>query len=302
MEATDKIWLNGRFDDWKEARVHVLTQALHYGAGVFEGIRCYETAEGLAIFRLDDHIDRFFFSGRCLNIKVPFSKNEIKSAILETIKINRLKECYIRPIAFFGYGSMGLSVKGAPVDVAVAAWPWKYHLSHSIGLKTKISKYIRPDPRSVDIRAKVCGYYANSIFATIEAEQSGVDEVILLDNKGYVAEGPGENIFVVKNGIIYTPALGSILPGITRDSIIKIARDLKFKVIEKKLKPDELKKADEVFFCGTAVEICPVISINGRKVGDGRQGFITLKVKEGYNKLVTGQNKKYKKWRAYVNE
>jgi len=299
MKKVDKIWLDGKLVDWKDAKVHVLVNALHYGSAVFEGIRCYETDHGGAVFRLPEHIDRLFYSASCLGIKTGFSKDQISKAIIDLVKINKIKECYVRPLIFCGEGNLGLNISSIPTSVAVAVWPWGSLLGGKES-SAIISSYRRLSPRSAPIDAKVSGYYANSIIASAEAKKKGADEAILLDDDGYIAEGAGENIFIVRNSKIYTPAKGAILPGITRDSVIQIAKDIDVKVIEKKISVDELKNADEVFFTGTAVEVCPVVKINNHKVGNGISGSITLRIKEEYSKTVRGQNKKYKKWLTVI--
>ena len=299
MNKTKKIWLDGKLVDWEKAKIHLLTHALHYGSGVFEGVRCYQTDKGPAIFRLDEHLERLFNSAKYLEMKVPFSQKELKKAVLQTIRANKINECYIRPIAFYGYGKMGLDPQGAPVSVGIALWPWgKYLAKESIAVK--ISKFIRLHPQSVPAEAKVCGYYVNSIFATLDVKKQGFDESLLLDYQGFIAEGPGENIFLVKNKILYTPSLLNILSGITRDSIIKIAKDLKIKVKEKKIKPRELKIADEAFFTGTAVEVCPITKIDKTLINKGKIGGITLKLKEVFERIIRGKEKKYLKWLTFV--
>ncbi|NCO23201.1 branched chain amino acid aminotransferase [bacterium (Candidatus Moisslbacteria) CG12_big_fil_rev_8_21_14_0_65_36_11] len=299
MNKTKKIWLDGKLVDWEKAKIHLLTHALHYGSGVFEGVRCYQTDKGPAIFRLDEHLERLFNSAKYLEMKVPFSQKELKKAVLQTIRANKINECYIRPIAFYGYGKMGLDPQGAPVSVGIALWPWgKYLAKESIAVK--ISKFIRLHPQSVPAEAKVCGYYVNSIFATLDVKKQGFDEALLLDYQGFIAEGPGENIFLVKNKILYTPSLLNILSGITRDSIIKIAKDLKIKVKEKKIKPRELKIADEAFFTGTAVEVCPITKIDKTLINKGKIGGITLKLKEVFERIIRGKEKKYLKWLTFV--
>lgn len=299
MNKTKKIWLDGKLIDWDKAKVHVLTHALHYGSGVFEGIRCYKTENGGAVFRLKDHTDRFFYSAGCLGIKIPFSKETLIGAILSLIKANCVEECYIRPIAFCGYGNMGLNIHNSFINTAIISWPWGAYLGGK-ELTAVISGHRRLSSRAVPIEAKISGYYVNSIIASMEAKKVGADEAILLDDDGYVAEGAGENIFIVKNGKLYTPSLGAILPGITRASVIKIARDSGMAVIEKKISVKELKDADEAFFTGTAVEICPVVKIDGRPIKKGESGPATLKIKEEYDRIVRGQNKKYKKWLTYL--
>ena len=295
-----KIWLDGKFVEWNKANVHVLTHGLHYGSSVFEGIRCYKTDKGGAIFRLDDHIERFFYSAQCLGMRIPFSKSVITKAILDIVRINKAKECYIRPIAFYGYGKMGLSPAGAPTQLAIASWQWNIKRVDERGVSVKISPFIRLHPRSVAIKAKLGGYYVNSIFASNDAKKNGFQEALLLDYKGYVAEGSGNNLFMVKNKIIYTPSPDNILSGITRDSIMKIARDFGIKVIEKKIKPSELKKADEVFLVGTAVEVWPVLKIDTARINNGRVGGTTGKLINEYQKIIHGENRKYHKWLTFV--
>jgi branched-chain amino acid aminotransferase len=298
MEKTKYIWFNGKFVRWQQAKIHILTHALHYGSGVFEGIRCYKTKNGPAVFRLKEHIQRLFNSAKFLEMKIPFSKREIQKAILELIKLNKVEECYIRPIVFYGYGKMGLNPKGASIDCAVILWPWGKYLKDKV--KVKISKFIRLHPKSVISSAKVCGYYVNSIFATFDAEKDKFDESILLDYRSFVAEGPGENIFIVKNKKLLTPKLGSILRGITRDSIIKIAKDLKIKVIEKDISVKELKNCDEAFFTGTAAEITPIYQIDEKIINKGEIGEITKILQDKFYQIVYGEDKKYKNWLTYV--
>jgi branched-chain amino acid aminotransferase len=298
MEKTKYIWFNGKFVRWQQAKIHILTHALHYGSGVFEGIRCYKTKNGPAVFRLKEHIQRLFNSAKFLEMKIPFSKREIQKAIVELIKLNKIEECYIRPIVFYGYGKMGLNPKGANIDCAVILWPWGKYLKDKV--KVKISQFIRLHPKSVISSAKVCGYYVNSIFATFDAERDKFDESILLDYRGFVAEGPGENIFIVKNKKLLTPKLGSILPGITRDSIIRIAKDLKIKVIEKDISVKELKNCDEAFFTGTAAEITPIYQIDEKIINKGKIGEITKILQEKFYQIVHGEDKKYKNWLTYV--
>ncbi len=250
---------------------------------------------GPAVFRLDDHLKRLFNSAKALEIKIPYTLNDLKKTTLDLIKINKIKDSYIRPIIFYGYGKMGLNPAGAKIDCAIALWSWPKYLTNAA--KVKISKFIRPHPKSIISKAKVCGHYVNSILASLEAHHNGYDEAILLDYNGYVAEGPGENIFLVKNNVLYTPKPGSILTGITRDSIIKIAKDLGYKVIEKNILPKELFEADELFFTGTAAEITPIAQINNKKK---KIGEITLKFQSYYKDIVTGKIKKYFKWLSFV--
>lgn len=300
MVETKFIWLNGKFVRWKEAKVHLLSNALHYGSGVFEGIRFYETTKGPAVFRLKEHLERLFYSAEVIKIKIPFSKKDLLKAILDLIKINQLKEGYIRPIVFYGYGKMSLNPLGAEINVGIAAWPWSKYLKETA--KVKISKFIRLHPRSVISDAKVSGYYVNSILATLDAQLSGYDEAILLDYRGYIAEGAGENIFIVKDKVLLTPKLGSILPGITRKTVIEIAKDLKIKTKEKDIPVKELLNADEVFFTGTAAEITPVVQINNKLINKGKEGEITKRIREFFNEIKLGKVKKYLKWLTFVNK
>jgi len=299
MKKAKKIWFNGKFFDWEKARIHVLTHSLHYGSAVFEGIRAYPTEIGLAVFRLPEHIDRLFYSASVLGMKISFSKEEIKEEILKTIKINQLKECYIRPIAFFGE-KMGLNPEEALVNLAIAAFPWRGIFGEK-KIKVKISKFIRIHPRSTAVDAKISGHYVNSILATLEVKKEGFDEAILLDFEGNVAEGPGENIFMVKDRKIFTPPLGAIFPGITRRTVIEVAKSLGYSVLEKKIKPEELKKTDELFFTGTGVEICPIIKIDEILINQGKLGEITKKIKKIYQRIVKGKERRYFKWLTFIN-
>lgn len=291
-----KIWKDGHLIDWPESKVHILTHALHYGTNAFEGIRCYSTSRGPAIFRLDDHIKRFFFSASVLDIKIKFSEENIKSAVKDCIEANGLEDCYIRPIAYFGQGNLGLIPDPDSVSVAIACWPWVLKEGADKGVKVKISKYIRPHPRSICIEAKIGGHYVNSVMASQEARKSGFDEALLLDHEGFVAEGPGENIFMIRDGILVTPARGSILSGITRDTIMILARDMGLRVIEKKIKPEELQTADESFFVGTAVEVWPILQINDQRINSGKIGDVTLQLMADYKQVVKGENNKYLDW------
>jgi branched-chain amino acid aminotransferase len=295
MEETKFIWFNGKLVKWEDAKIHVLSHALHYGSGVFEGIRAYKTKKGPAVFRLKEHVKRLFSSAESLFMVLKYSQEDIIKAIKETVKSNGLEEGYIRPIIFYGYGKMGLNPNGADIDVAIAVWPWGSYIGESA--KVKISNIMRIDPKSLKADKKVCGHYVNSILASLEAKKQGYDEAILLDSKGNVAEGPGENVFIIKDKKIFTPTLNhQILPGITRDSIIKIAKDLGYEVIEKDIKVSELKEADEIFFTGTAAEVTPISKLDNKEIGIGP---ITLKLKEKYMDIVRGKAG-YEEWRDYV--
>ncbi|MEK6823113.1 MAG: branched-chain amino acid transaminase, partial [Nanoarchaeota archaeon] len=257
MQATDVIWMDGAFVAWDDAKVHVISHALHYASGVFEGIRFYETPEGPAIFRLQEHIDRLFVSAKKIGMQIPFTREQLVRATVELIAKNKVGSGYIRPIAFFGYGGMGLTPKGAAINVAIACWPWPAFLGDK-PIKVKTSSFIRIHPKSTHADAKITGHYINSLLAAQEAHAEGYDEALLLDWEGFVAEGPGENVFAVKDGVLYTPPLGAILPGITRDSVITIARDLGIEVRQMTLTPQDLRNAEELFFTGTAVEVAPI--------------------------------------------
>jgi branched-chain amino acid aminotransferase len=299
IKKSDKIWMDGKFVSWDDANVHILTHTLHYGLGVFEGIRCYRTEKGSAIFRLDEHVERLFDSAHIFMMKMPFSKGEIKSAIVETVKVNRMKECYIRPLVYIGCGAMGLYPKDNPIKIAVAAWPWGAYLGDEgleKGIKVKTSSFTRHHVNVDMTRGKVCGYYVNSQIAKREAITCGYDEALLLDTEGYVSEGSGENVFIVRDGRIKTTPLTSILEGITRDSIIRIAGDQKIPVVEERFTRDEIYISDEAFFTGTAAEVTPIREVDGRKIGDGRRGKITGKLQKIFFDVVKGRNKKYASW------
>jgi len=291
--------MDGKLVDWDKANVHILTHTLHYGLGVFEGIRCYSTPKGSAIFRLDEHVDRLFASAHIFNIEIPYSKQDIRQAIITTVRTNKLRECYIRPLVYIGYGAMGLYPKGNPINVAIAAWPWGAYLGDEgleKGIKVKVSSFTRHHVNSSMARAKVCGHYVNSQIAKKEAIACGYDEALLLDPEGYVSEGSGENIFILRNGRIKTTPLTTILEGITRDSIITIARDQKIPVAEERFTRDEIYIADEAFFTGTAAEVTPIREIDNRKIGIGSRGKLTRKLQTIFFDIVKGKNKKYESW------
>lgn len=286
------IWLDGQRTPWKEANIHVLTHSLHYGLAVFEGIRCYEGEKGSAIFRLKEHIERLFESAHVSGIDIPFSQKEIEQAVCETVRGNDLRSCYIRPLVFLGYGEMGLYVTSNPVRVAIAAWPWGTYLGEdglARGIRVKISSFARHHVNVSLTRAKVAGYYVNSQFAKREVKKAGYDEALLLDTDGYVAEGPGENIFAVRRGILKTPPLTSVLEGITRDAIITLAQDLRIPVREERLTRDDLYLAEEAFFTGTAAEVTPIREIDDRRVGAGQPGPITRRLQETFFDVVHGK-------------
>ncbi len=300
MDETKFIWMDGKLVPWKDAKVHVLTHTLHYGLGVFEGIRFYDTPKGPAVFRLKDHTKRLFEGAKSSFMKVPFTEEQINNAVLKTIKENGIKAGYIRPLIYYGYGKMGLDPHGAPVNCSIAVWPWGSYLGDG-AVKVKTSSYIRLHPKSTKAECKICGHYVNSIFASCEAKEKGYQEALLLDFNGNIAEGPGENLFLVKGGKIFTPKLGNILHGITRRSIMQLAKDEGIQVEEKVLTPEDLKNADEAFFTGTAAEITPIASIDDNQIGSQAPGPITTKLKQEFLDIVHGKNPKYESWLSYVD-
>ena len=304
MKETGKIWMNGKLVPFKNAKVHVLTHALHYSTSIFEGIRCYDTPEGSAIFRLPEHVDRFFNSAKMYSMKMPYSKKKISDGIVSTVNASKLKQCYIRPLAYYGYGTMGLTPTNNKVDVSISCWEWKMGESKAgkfSGAKCKISKWVRIDSKSQPMQAKSAANYSNAALARMEALNAGYDEAIMLNNKGHVAEGSAENIFVVKNGRITTPPLDAdILDGITRDSAIKLLKSNKIKVIEKNLRINDLLKADEIFMTGTAAEVKSVTRVNKTKIGDGKIGEVTKELQELFMDTVMGKNKKFRSWLKFI--
>jgi branched-chain amino acid aminotransferase len=300
MIKAEKIWLDGKMVAFEDAKVHVLTHALHYGVGVFEGIRAYRTADGRsAVFRLREHLQRLFDSAHVVLMDVPFPLDVLEQACIDVLKANRLAEGYIRPLAFFGAGSMGVGAVN-PVQVLVAAWPWGAYLSEeglAKGIRAKVSSFTRMHVNVNMVRAKVSGQYVNSFLANREAALAGYDEAILLDTEGYVAEGSGENIYIVKNGILQTPPLSSpVLAGITRDSVLRIARDLGVPVREEKFTRDTMYLADELFMTGTAAEVTPVREVDNRRIGKGEPGPVTKKLQDAYFRAVHGEEPRYREW------
>jgi len=295
--------MDGRFIDWKEAKVHVLTHTLHYGLGVFEGIRCYQGEKGPAIFRLKEHVERLFASAHIAQISIPYSTKEIEDAIRETVRVNRLQECYIRPLVYIDYGEMGLYVSENLIRVAIAAWPWPTYLGDEglkKGIRAKVSSYTRHHVNISMTRAKITGYYANSQLAKREVKAAGYDEAILLDPDGYIAEGPGENIFIVRGGVLKATAVTSILEGITRDSVLELAKEKKIPVLEERFSRDELYVADEAFFTGTAAEITPIREVDNRTIGSGRPGPITLELQKSFFQIVQGKDPSHNHWLAAI--
>jgi len=303
MKPVQKIWLNGELVDWEKATTHILTHTLHYGLGIFEGIRCYKTDRGPAVFRLQEHIDRLYDSAKITRIPIPYRPEELIEATFDLIRVNDLEECYIRPLAFLGYGRMGLNPIGLPVSVAVAVWPWGAYLGEeglTKGIRAKISSFTRHHPNVMMTKAKVCGNYANSQLAKAEAIENGYDEAIMLDPWGNVAEGTGENIFIVRRGELKTPPLTAILEGITRDSVIELARTMGVGLREEAFSRDELYAADEAFFTGTAAEITPIREVDGRTIGPGKPGHVTTKLQQSFFDVVTGRDPTHEHWLTYV--
>jgi len=297
------IWYDGAMVPWRDATTHVLTHSLHYGLAVFEGLRAYDTKKGAAIFRLKEHIDRLFASAHIYMMKIPFSKKELMDACLNVVKENNLSSCYIRPIAFYGSEKMGVSPKGATVHVAIAAWPWGAYLGAEgieKGIRVKTSSFSRHHVNVTMCRAKYSGTYANSILANQEAIDHGYDEALLLDVDGFVAEGAGENLFIVKNNTIYEPELTSALMGITRDTILTLAADLGLNVKSKRLTRDDVYTADEAFFTGTAAEVTPIRELDNRVIGTGQRGPVTEKLQTLFFNLVNGREEKHGGWLSYV--
>ncbi len=298
LPKMDKIWMNGRLADWDDCQVHVLTHALHYGSGVFEGIRCYETADGPAVFRLTDHMKRIERSAKMLRMELGWTVEQLVDATKDVIRANGLKECYIRPLAYRGYGVMGLNPLPAPVDVSIAVWPWDSYLGEEgmkHGVTAGISSWRQRGNNSMPPAAKTTGNYTNSSLAKIEALDHGYDEAILLNEQGHVCEGTGENLFMVRDGVLLTPPLGDgILDGITRDSILRMADDFGVPVRERSLVRTDLYVADEIFMCGTAAEVVPVKAVDGREVGE--PGPVTLMLQQTYLKAVRGEVPAYEEW------
>jgi branched-chain amino acid aminotransferase len=298
------IWFNGKLVDWRDANIHVLTHSLHYGMAVFEGVRAYKTDQGPAIFRLDEHTKRWFNSAKIFQMEMPYSQEELMKAQLEVIKANQLESCYLRPIAWIGSEKLGISPKGNQILVSIAAWQWGAYLGEdglNKGIRVKTSSFSRHHVNVSLVRAKASGYYINSILANQEVTAHGYDEALLLDTDGYVSEGSGENVFIVRDGVIYTPDLASCLAGITRDSIIKIANDLGIEVREKRITRDEMYCCDEAFFTGTAAEVTPIRELDDRTIGNGGRGPVTEKIQNVFFDIVKGKNDKYHSWLTYVN-
>jgi len=304
VEKVEKIWMDGRFVPWEDANIHILTHSLHYGLAVFEGIRCYLCHDGKsAVFRLREHIDRLFDSAQIGDIKIPFSKKHIIEACKETLRVNKLKEGYIRPIVFIGEGVMGVYPGDNPIHVSIITWSWGAYLGEGAiekGIRVKVSSYTRHHVNVMMTKAKICGNYVNSVLAKREALKLGYDEALMLDTEGYVSEASGENIFMVKNGLLKTTPLTSILPGITRDSVIQIARSKKIPILEERFTRDELYTAQEAFFTGTAAELTPIREVDDRMIGDGKPGPITKELQSAFFNVVKGKDPEFGEWLDYL--
>ena len=304
MKEVGKIWMNGKLVPFKDAKVHVLTHALHYSTAIFEGLRCYNTPKGSAIFRLPEHVDRLFKSAKMYSMKMPYSKKQISEAIIKTVKESKLKECYIRPLAYYGYGEMGLTPTKNKVDVSIACWEWKMGESKAgkfTGAKCKISSWIRIDSRSQPMKAKAASNYANAALARVEALEDGYDEAIMLNSNGKVAEGSAENIFILKDGQIITPPLTSgILEGITRDSVIQIIEENGGYVVEADIDREDLYTADEVFMVGTAAEVKSVAQIDRVKISNGKPGRITKALQKSFSEVSMGKDDRFLSWLTYI--
>lgn len=299
LEPVEKIWMDGEFVAWHDANVHILTHSLHYGLAAFEGIRCYKGTSGSAIFRLQEHVDRLFDSAHIGLMAMPYDKKQITEAIIETVRVNRLDACYIRPLVYIGYGSMGVHPGNNPIRVAIAVWKWGAYLGDDAlanGMRACVSSFTRHHVNVSMTKGKISGYYVNSIMAKRDAKSNGFDEAILLDAEGYVSEGSGENVFIVRKGKLKTTPLTSILEGITRNSVIELARERKIPVVEERFTRDEMYIADEVFVTGTAAELTPVREIDNRTIGTGKPGPITLALQKAFFSIVHGDDPLHESW------
>ena len=299
-----KIWLDGQLVEWRDAKIHVLTHTLHYGCGAFEGVRAYHTAQGTAIFRLQEHTQRLFNSAKILRMKMPFSQDEVNEAQKEVVRANRLDSCYIRPLVWIGSEKLGVSPKGNTIHLMVAAWAWGAYLGEEglkKGIRVKTSSYTRHHVNITMTQAKAVSNYSNSILANMEALDDGYDEALLLDSAGFVSEGAGENVFLVKDGVIYTPDLSAgALNGITRNTVLHIAKDLGLEVVQKRITRDECYIADEMFFTGTAAEVTPIRELDRVQIGAGQRGPVTERVQNAFFDIVNGRNAQYAHWLAKV--
>ena len=299
-----KIWMDGELVDWRDAKIHVLTHTLHYGCGAFEGVRAYNTVDGTAIFRLQDHTDRLFNSAKILRMELPFSKEQVNEAHKQVVKANKLESCYIRPLTWIGSQKLGVSPRGNQIHMMIAAWAWGAYLGEEgmqRGIRVKTSSYTRHHVNITMTQAKAVSNYSNSILANMEAVDDGYDEALLLDSSGFVSEGAGENVFVVKDGVVYTPDLSAgALNGITRNTTLHICKDLGIEVVQKRITRDEIYIADEAFFTGTAAEVTPIRELDRVQIGIGRRGPVTEKIQSAFFDIVNGRNPKYAHWLTRV--
>ncbi len=304
LRDVKKIWMNGEIINMEDAKIHVLSHCIHYGTGIFEGIRCYDTERGAAIFRLKAHLRRFFDSANTYMIKMPYTREEVRQAIFDVIRANDLKSCYIRPIVYYGFDGLGVHPNTCPVEMTVAVWPWGSYLGEKSleeGIKVTISPWRKYHSSMFPTVAKACGQYLNSYLSIVEAQNKGYKEAILLDNEGDVSEGSGENIFIIRGDVIYTnDPSSSILLGITRGAAVKIAEDMGYKVVIRKISKGELFISDEIFFTGTAAEITPIVEIDNRKVGNGKKGPITDAIQKRFFDIVNGRLPEYDEWLTFV--
>lgn len=304
MEKSEKIWLNGELVPWDEAKVHVLTHGLHYGTGVFEGIKCYETAKGPAVFRLKEHMQRLLNSAKIYQMPISYSLDNLCAAVKETVKVNKLKACYIRPIAFYGYGEMGVNPRKNKVDVSIVVWEWGAYLGDDgiqNGIRVMMSSWQRIDSRSLPTHAKATANYANSVLAKLEALDCGFDEAIMLNSHGMLCEGSGENLFLIKDGVVITPPPSAgALPGITRNSVITIAQDMGIPVVTRDILREELFLADEAFFTGTAAEVTPIKEVDGRAIGNNGRGELTAQIQAKFFDVVNGRDEEYHHWLDFI--
>ena len=303
LEPSEKIWMDGKFVRWAEASVHVLTHSLHYGLAAFEGIRCYQGRKGSAIFRLPEHVDRLFESAHIGQLAIPYDKKQVAEAIVETVRVNRLESCYIRPLVYIGSGVMGLYPGDNPVRLAIAAWRWGTYLGEDalkVGIRAKVSSFTRHHVNVAMTRAKISGHYVNSILAKREVKADGYDEAIMLDPDGFVSEGTGENVFIVRKGQIKTTPLTSILEGITRNTVLQLAKERNLSVVEERFTRDAMYVAEEVFLTGTAAEIAPVRELDGRQIGDGVPGPMTRDFQQAFFDIVQGKDPSHESWLTRV--
>lgn len=302
-DENSKIWMDGEFVALKDAKINILSHVVHYGTSVFEGIRCYETEKGPAVFRLEEHMQRLIDSAKIYKMEIPYTKEELMDAVIETIKVNNLKSCYIRPITYRGFGELGVNPLGCPIETTIAVWEWGSYIGEEEmenGANIGVSTWRKPAPDTLPVMAKAGANYMNSQLANLEAGEHGYDEAILLDYQGYVAEGSGENIFIVENGKIITPNLASVLRGITRDTVITLAKDLGYEVTEEIISRERLYLADEVFFTGSAAEVTPIRAIDNREIGIGKRGPITKELQDAFFELVEGKSENDHGWLTYI--